>query len=226
MNFSCFASPRIDDNGGVTASEPSARTFTETARRAQLIGAAITTVNEVGYHRASLSAIAERAGVAKSAIVYYFSSKESLLLSVVDDVFTRLDEAITPVVLAKTDPAEQLRTYARAYLAYVDTHRAEVAAGIEIVVSHRTEDGTPLYLTGTTEDTKLLREILTAGMSAGVFRRMSLEFAVNIVEALLDVWTTDLQRDLHAEIDVLGEQTIVFLMQGLAPLPAADSGSL
>lgn len=210
----------------MTPSDPHARTFTETARRAQLIGAAIATVNEIGYHRASLSAIAERAGVAKSAIVYYFSSKESLLLSVVEDVFTRLDEAITPLVLAQTDPAAQLRTYARAYLAHVDTHRAEVTAGIEIVVSHRTDDGTPLYLTGTAEDTKLLRDILTAGMDAGVFRRMSLDFAVSIVEALLDVWTTDLQRDLNAELDALGEETIVILMQGLAASPAAgpDSG--
>lgn len=200
-----------------------ARTFTETARRAQLIRAAIATVNEIGYHRASLSEIAVRAGVAKSAIVYYFSSKEALLLSVVDDVFTRLDEAITPLVLAQTDPAAQLRAYARAYLAHVDTHRAEVIAGIEIVVSHRTEDGTPLYLTGTAEDSKLLRGILTAGMDTGVFRRMPLDHAVNIIEALLDVWTTDLQRDLNAPLDALGEATITFLMHGLIAAPTTEA---
>lgn len=199
------------------------RTFTETARRAQLVSAAIATVNEIGYHRASLSAIAARAGVAKSAIVYYFSSKEALLLAVVDEVFTRLDAAIEPAVRAQTDPVAQLRAYARAYLAHVDAHRAEVVAGLEIVVSHRLDDGTPLYLTGTDADTRLLRSILTAGMDAGVFRRMSLDHAVSIVEALLDLWTTDLQRDLHAELGGLGEETIAFLLRGLAP-PAA-SGS-
>ncbi|GEK80324.1 TetR/AcrR family transcriptional regulator [Agrococcus baldri] len=209
----------------MTPTDPPARTFTETARRAQIIAAAIDTVNEIGYHRASLAEIAVRAEVAKSAIVYYFSSKEALLLSIVDEVFTGLHEAIAPAVLAQTDPAAQLRTYAREYLAHVDAHRAEVTAGIEIVVSHRTEDGTPLYLTGTEEDSRLLRDILTAGMDAGVFRRMPLHFAVGIVEALLDVWTTDLQRDLNAELDVLGEQTIVFLLQGLAPTPGTSSAA-
>lgn len=198
--------PQSEDDGDVASSQSSpspspSRTFTETARRAQLIAAAITTVNEIGYHRASLSEIAQRAGVAKSAIVYYFSSKESLLLSVLEDVFTRLETAVAQTVDAAAEPAEQLRDYARGYLYYLDGHRAEVTAGIEIVVSHRTEDGTPLYLTGTDEDSQTLRGILTAGMDAGVFRRMPLRVAVSLVEALLDVPTTELQRDLEADIE-------------------------
>ena len=198
------------------ASSESPRTFTETARRAQLIGAAIATVNEIGYHRASLSEIAQRAGVAKSAIVYYFSSRESLLLSVVEEVFTHLEAAVAQGVDADTDPVTQLRDYAQGYLTYVDAHRAEVTAGIEIVVSHRTDDGTPLYLTGTEEDSRLLRGILAAGMDAGVFRRMPLSLAVSLVEALLDVWPTELQRDLGADIEPFVAETITTLLNGLA----------
>ncbi|MGO1851514.1 TetR/AcrR family transcriptional regulator [Microbacterium sp.] len=194
------------------ASSESPRTFTETARRAQLIAAAITTVNEIGYHRASLSEIARRAGVAKSAIVYYFSSKEALLLSVVEEVFTRLGDAVAQAVDADADPSAQLLAYARGYLGYVDAHRAEVTAGIEIVVSHRTEDGTPLYLTVSEEDSQLLRGILTAGMDAGAFRRMPLTVAVSLVEALLDVCTTELQRDLDADIEPFAEETVTTLL--------------
>lgn len=194
----------------------SSRTFTETARRAQLIAAAITTVNEIGYHRASLSEIAQRAGVAKSAIVYYFSSRESLLLSVVEDVFTRLESAIAEAVDGDAAPSAQLLAYAQGYLTHVDAHRAEVTAGIEIVVSHRTEDGTPLYLTGTEEDSRLLGGILAAGMEAGVFRRMPLKVAVALVEAVLDVATTELQRDLEADIEPFAAETIEMLIKGFA----------
>lgn len=194
----------------------SSPTFTETARRAQLIAAAITTVNEIGYHRASLSEIAQRAGVAKSAIVYYFSSRESLLLSVVEEVFTRLEAAVAQAVDADDQPPAQLRAYAQGYLAHVDAHRAEVTAGIEIVVSHRTEDGTPLYLTGTEEDSRLLRGILTAGMDSGSFRRMPLGLAVSLVEALLDVWPSELQRDLEADMEPFATETITTLLKGLA----------
>lgn len=189
------------------------RTFTETARRAQLIAAAITTVNAIGYHRASLSEIAQRAGVAKSAIVYYFSSKEALLLSVLEDVFTHLEDTVAQGVDSGAEPSAQLRAYAQGYLSYVDGHRAEVTAGIEIVVSHRTEDGTPLYLTGTEEDSRLLRGILSAGMDAGEFRRMPLKVAVSLVEALLDVPVTELQRDLDADIEPFAAQTVEALMK-------------
>lgn len=200
----------------MTSPERPVRTFTETARRAQIIAAAIATVNEIGYPRASLAEIAQRAGVAKSAIVYYFSSKESLLLSVVDEVFTELDAAVAPQALAPTDPAAQLRAYVRAYLAHVDLHRAEVTAGIEIVVSHRTAAGTPLYLTGTEEDSALVRGILTRGMEAGVFRSMPLGVATALVEALLDVWPTELQRDPDAQLGTLGEELERVLLQGIA----------
>ena len=190
------------------------RTFTETARRAQIIAAAIATVNEIGYHRASLSEIARRAGVAKSAIGYYFSSKEALLLSVVEEVFTRLEAAVASAVAAEDEPAAQLNAYAQGYLAHVDAHRAEVTAGIEIVVSHRTEDGTPLYLTGTEEDSQLLRSILDEGMDAGVFRRMPLSVAVSLVEALLDVCVTELQRNLDADLEPIVVETVAVLVKG------------
>lgn len=209
----------------MTSSESPTRTFTEAARRTQIMAAAIATVNEIGYHRASLSAIARRAGVAKSAIVYYFSSKERLLLSVVDDVFTRLDDAIAPAVTAETEPMAQLRAHITAYFAYVDTHRAEVVAGIEIVVSHRADDGTPLYLAASEEDTRVLRGILTRGMDAGVFRRMPLPVATSLVEAVIDAWTTELQRDIHADLDIFADETIRFLLRGLSDSPSAGTAN-
>lgn len=200
----------------MASSQSSLRTFTEQARRAQLIAAAITTVNEIGYHRSSLAEIARRAGVAKSAIVYYFSSKEALLLSVIDDVFTRLDEDIARAVEDATGPAAQLEAYAQAYVAHLDTHRAEVTAGTEILVSHRTEDGTPLYLTGTEDDTRLLRSILSDGIQAGVFRSMPLDVAVALVEALLDIPSTALQRDLSADLAPFAAATVDALPRSLA----------
>ena len=195
--------------------DPASRTFTENARRAQIITAAITTVNEIGYHRASLSEIAARAGVAKSAIVYYFGARERLLLSVVDQVFTHLDQEVAQVTLAEAEPVAQLTAYLRAYLDHVGSHRAEVTAGIEIVVAHRTEDGTPLYLTGTEEDSRLVRDILTSGMDAGVFRQMPLPVAVSIVEAVLDVGVTEVQRDRAVDLNPFIDETVAFILQGL-----------
>lgn len=198
-----------------TMSSSESTTFTERARRAQLLGAAIDTVTEVGYPRASLSAIAHRAGVAKSAIVYYFSTKDALLLAVVDHVFGELDALLARAVAPHTDPSARLRAYAEAYLAYVDTHRPEIAAGVEIVVSHRGADGVPLYLTGTDEDSALLRGILADGMERGVFRPVPLRIAVSLVESLLDLATTELQRDLAADLTELNPEIVTIVFRGL-----------
>src|ERR1051326_6821589 len=53
-------------------------TFTEAARRTQIIECAIETLATLGYAQASLAQIAKRAGISKGVIVYYFSSKEEL----------------------------------------------------------------------------------------------------------------------------------------------------
>ena len=51
------------------------RTFTETARRAQIVAAAIDTIAELGYGQASMARIAERVGITKGVIAYHFDGK-------------------------------------------------------------------------------------------------------------------------------------------------------
>lgn len=200
------------------------RTFTEAARRAQIVEGAITTINEIGYHRASLAEIAKRAQVAKSGIVYYFGSKDALLLHVLDIVFSGLGNEVENAVAAESAPEDQLRTYAQSYLSHVDAHRREVAAGVTIVVSHRGPEGVPLYLIRTQEETALLRQILSDGMAEGTFRRMPLAVAVDVAESLLDLAVTTVQRDLDTDLSELIPGIITFLFRGLDPQGQQDLG--
>ena len=64
---------------GDAASE---RTFIETARRAQIVAAAIDTIAEVGYARASLVRIASRIGISRGLISYHFAGKDELIKEV------------------------------------------------------------------------------------------------------------------------------------------------
>lgn len=196
-------------------SSPDSQSFIEQARRSQLLRAAIDTVNELGYPRASLSAIAQRAAVAKSAIGYYFSSKDALMMSVMEHVFGELYVLQHQAVDAHPDSASRLRAYAETYLAYVDTHRAEITAGIEIMVTHRNAEGVQLYLTVAEEDSAMLRDILESGMQDGTFRRIPSRTAVSIVESLLDVPTTELQRDLDADLSEVMPEIVRIVFRAL-----------
>lgn len=196
---------------------PGPPTFTEQARRAQIVRAAIETVNEVGYPRSSLAEIARHAGIAKSAIMYYFSSKDALLLHVVNEVFTELAQQLQTAVANHSDPAEQLRAYVEAHLEHADHHRAELAAGVEIVLSHRDAESRPLYLSESAEDSLLLGQILHAGMESGAFVPMSTPIAIKVVEALLDLVTTELQRDLDADLTELAPEVVRAVFRFMDP---------
>jgi AcrR family transcriptional regulator len=164
-------------------SRAAASTFIETARRRQLVDAAVVTVTEVGYHRASLAEIGRRAGIAKSAVVYYFASKEGLLLELVGTVFGALGERVLAAVDGVTEPIARLTAYSEAYLAHIDAERRNIAAAVEIVVSHRTADGTPLYLVNDESDTALLRSILHSGIASGAFQPLPLDIATGFAES-------------------------------------------
>jgi TetR/AcrR family transcriptional regulator, regulator of cefoperazone and chloramphenicol sensitivity len=58
--------------------------------RQRVIEAAICTIVEQGFYRASSNAIAERAGLSWGVIQYHFGSRESLMLAVLEEGTTRL----------------------------------------------------------------------------------------------------------------------------------------
>ena len=147
------------------------RTFTETARRAQIVTAAIDTIAELGYGRASLARIAETAGTSKSVILYHFSGKDDLIRELVAGLAGRAGEYLRPRVDAQPTGAGMLRAYIEANLAFMGENRALVVAAVEIALNARGADGRPL-IDQPGPDTALaeLRELLAHFQGTGEFR--------------------------------------------------------
>src|ERR1700691_6788837 len=101
------------------APRPKERTFTETARRQQIVAAAIDTIAEVGYAQASLARIAARIGISKGVISYHFAGKDDLIKQVVIDVIEAGRAYITPRVLAESTGPALLRAYIESNLAFM-----------------------------------------------------------------------------------------------------------
>jgi AcrR family transcriptional regulator len=66
----------------------------DTGARHRLIEAAIDCILEQGFYRASTNAIAERAGVTWGVIQYHFGTRENLMLAVLEEAGTRLQETL------------------------------------------------------------------------------------------------------------------------------------
>ena len=111
---------------------PKERTFTENARRRQIVAAAIDTIAEVGFAQASLARIAERIGVSKGVISYHFAGKDDLIRQVVIDIIEASRAYITPRVLAESTGPSRLRVYIESNLAFMREERNSMVAIIDI----------------------------------------------------------------------------------------------
>ncbi|MFE7705133.1 TetR/AcrR family transcriptional regulator [Streptomyces sp. NPDC057486] len=93
------------------AYRPTARTeATRLAHRQRLLDAARQLLSEGGYAAASISALAERAGVATGSVYNHFASKQELLAAVFRHVAGHELTAVQQAVGATRGAAEQLRT--------------------------------------------------------------------------------------------------------------------
>jgi AcrR family transcriptional regulator len=101
-------------------------TFTQAARREQMIQATVETVAEVGFHKASLARIAERMGIAKGGIIYHFSSRDELVRAALQTVFDRLTRYVVEQMEGVPSLREAVWTYVVALVGYLDAHRDEV----------------------------------------------------------------------------------------------------
>jgi AcrR family transcriptional regulator len=93
-------------------------------RREQLLDAALTLIGEHGYRGASMEAIARQAAVAKPVVYRTFTSREALLMALLERererAFATLEQAL-PTDLGSTTPEALLADGARAVLVAVQS---------------------------------------------------------------------------------------------------------
>jgi AcrR family transcriptional regulator len=56
-------------------------------RKNQILDAAMKTFSEVGFHKARMSDIAETSGLSKGSLYWYFDSKDSIILNLLEKIF-------------------------------------------------------------------------------------------------------------------------------------------
>jgi AcrR family transcriptional regulator len=180
-----------------------ARTFTETARRAQIVEAAIDTIAEVGYARASLARIGERIGISKGLIGYHFAGKDELIKQLVYEIVEQMKAYMTLRILIEAENGPRfLQAYIGSYLAFMREHRTHMVALVEI--SRGNADGQQ-PIGGVDEDVRIFEQHLARFQAEGQLRpdfdpsvmALAIRAALNAVLLRL-VHNPDLDLDNHA----------------------------
>ena len=84
--------PAKRTRGAGRSSAASADAASDTRQR--VVEAALSSILERGFYRASSNAIAERAGLTWGVIQYYFGTREALMLAVLEEASRRLTETL------------------------------------------------------------------------------------------------------------------------------------
>lgn len=164
-----------------------ARTFVEEARRQQLARAAIGTIAERGLAAASLAGIAEAAGVAKGLVSYHFAGKDELLRHVLATLL-RDAAAFIGARVPRTGPApDRLRAFVAASFAFMRSHRANLAAWLELWASCRAAPGLHGFDASVYAQCRAAVErIVRDGVRRREFRRVAPATAAVVIQGAID----------------------------------------
>ncbi|GAA4672197.1 TetR/AcrR family transcriptional regulator [Gordonia humi] len=158
-------------------------TFIHRARRTQIIDAAIEVVAEVGADRASISRIAERAGITRGVVTYHFRDRRSLFAAVVAHVYGLAHGALGERVDSAGSPRESLRTFIVGSLEFYAEYSVEMTA---LSAIYRTPDIPRADQGEHRSELTDIEAILDDGMRSGDFRAHDPTIMAATIRSALD----------------------------------------
>jgi TetR/AcrR family transcriptional regulator len=181
---------------------------------AAILGEAVREFAECGYEGTSIATVAERAGLSKQNLMYYFPTKQALYQRVLDNVLDEWLARMASLADPGKDPGDVLRAYVRAKLAFSrEQPLASRVYAMEVI------GGAKLYA-----DQIRRRVIPLLRADIAVFERWSAEgriAPVNATHLLFAVWAMT-----QSYADFAAQMTLVLDREQLQPSDFDDAERL
>ena len=126
-------------------------------------------IAEHGYFNSPVSAIAARAGVADGTIYLYFKSKDQVLRTAIDAIFTSFFASVQGEIEHMADAREQLHAVARLHLASLAAHRS-LAVLLQTELRQSAKFVADFSHQHMKDYLNLIRGVVRHGQEQGVFR--------------------------------------------------------
>ena len=123
--------------------------------RAGILAAAEALFAERGFYATRLEDIAERVGIRRASIVYYFKDKRELYDAVLEDVFGGLHDALAEVLVRGKTLTEQIEVGVSTWVDYVGRRPSIARLVLREVADANRERGA-----GVLEQTQRLRQLI------------------------------------------------------------------
>jgi len=156
-------------------------------RREDLIRAGYAEILDKGLHATTLDSVVERAGSSKGGALYYFPTKDDLLYSVLEWLFSQLSAALDEVVRGQVSPRARLASELEVLF-----HSAEVNRKLYQVlfdysgISTRSNRFRPLFAAFFESCYRRDVAIIGEGVKQRQFRQVDPAAAATAIRALVD----------------------------------------
>jgi len=164
--------------------------------RAAILASALDVFSSHGYRGATLDQIASTAGMSKPNLIYYFASKESIFVALLN---RHIDEWLAPLraIEPSGDPLEQILRYVRRKI-----EMSRVMPRESRLFANEIVQGAPRMKEHLSQNLKVLfdekRQLLANWMEQGKLAKVDPEHLI------FSIWaTTQHYADFEAQIDVL-----------------------
>ena len=179
------------------------RSFTETARRAQIVDAAIATISELGYRNASFAQIAKRAGMSSTGLIsYHFGTRDELIEQVVSEIVSSVGSHMAERLTGVTSATEALRTYIEGNVEFIGSHREQMKALLEIFLNGAFDYGPESDQSVTAPIEQILRD----GQRSGEFRDFDPKVMATLVQRAVDGLPFLLAADPGLDVPAYGRE--------------------
>jgi AcrR family transcriptional regulator len=156
-------------------------------RRRDIIRTAAQIFGSKGYHATSMQDIADAVRLQKASLYHHITSKQEILVSILDQALDLLIEDMQSVLEQQLTPTERIRRGMQSYLDRL-TQDADLAA--VLLLEHRNLDHELRSAHVHKRDVfeKLWRQIIQEGIDAGEFREVDVRVTTYALLGVLN-WT-------------------------------------
>jgi AcrR family transcriptional regulator len=169
--------------------------------RQTLLDAAAEEFARQGYDPANINTISTKAGFAKGTIYNYFSSKQALLLALIDSIAQEHLGYMRSAILSVDDPAGRLACFFRAGFEYVTSHLHRARVMLNTIYSSNQEQKEYCFRAYQPMFQLVVEQILSPGMQQGIFRQAELEPTVILLMTIYLGTASQVDEQGHPWLD-------------------------
>ncbi len=179
-----------------------------------ILEASAQIIRQKGYHAASMQDIAEAVNLQKASLYHHFSSKQEILLALLDQALDLLIERVSAVVARDLPADEKLSLAMREYLGCLDEHAALASV---LLLEHRSLN--PEYherhIPRRDRFEQLWRTLIQEGMDSGVFHPADPSMTARALLGVMNWTITWYRPDGRYSSGQISDQFAALFLDGL-----------